>query len=188
MAKGRKRKLRRRYGNGQPLRKQAVAVDRGTPEMQTMRQQLTRDQRLSPDYPLSVLLGHRLITEVQHDAGMRFASNYWALFGKPFGRSQDYQQRRGDGSMTVGEELEIRAQYEAAVCALAELGAVSVITDLAVFLRFGWLVDDVISGVRRESRHERQLAQIWAALDALANLSVPRPRHEERARAEREIA
>jgi hypothetical protein len=188
MARGRKRKLRKRYANGQLVRKQAVAVDRGTAEMQAMRQQITKDQRLSPDYPLSVLLGRRLITDVQHDAGMKFAGNYWALFGKPFGRSLDYQQQRGDGAMTVGEELAVRAEYEAAVGALGELGAVSIVTDLAIFLRFDWLLEAVMNGETQEGRHERHLAHIRAALDALANLSVPRPRREERARAEREVA
>jgi hypothetical protein len=137
---------------------------------------------------LSVLLGHGLITEVQHDAGMRFARHYWALFGKPFGHSLDYQRSRGDGSLSTDEELAARAEYEAAICALAELGAVSTITDLAVFLRFGWLFDAVIRGAKREPRHEQYLAHIRAALEALAELSVRRPRPEERERAAREVA
>jgi hypothetical protein len=81
--KGRKRKLRKRERNGRPLRTgQEHGPDRGTNEMQRWRAATTGDQRLSPDYPLSILLGRGLIDEVQHDAGMRLGRLYWALFGK----------------------------------------------------------------------------------------------------------
>jgi hypothetical protein len=39
--------------------------------------------------------------------------------------------------------LQRRAEYEAAAAALADLGAVGLITDLAVFLRRGWLGDAI---------------------------------------------
>lgn len=153
--------------------------------MQNLRLATTGDQNLSPDYPLSVLLGRGLINQVQHDAGMRFAGLYWALFGKPFGRSQDYQQPRGSG-MDAATELKTRAEYEAAVAALADLGAVGLITDLAVYLRRGWLVDEILRGGARHRRHQVRLLRIRHALDALANLPRVRLSREQldRARAE----
>jgi hypothetical protein len=186
MSKGRKRKLRKRYRHGQPIR-HATTIDRGTPEMQSMRQAITRDQRLSPDYPLSILLGHGLISEVQHDAGMRFARNAWAVFGKPFGRALDYGEGRG-AAPTAAEELILRAAYDAGLAALAELGAAALIVDLAVHLHRGWLVDAIVKGERRYRRHAVQLEKIRVALDALAGLQVRGPTREEREAAEREVA
>lgn len=186
MAKGRKRKLRRRQPNGQPARG-AHGPDRGTPEMQHMRKAITKDGQLSPDYPLSILLGHGLITPLQHDAGMKFAGNYWALFGKPFPRGQDLLGGGGKG-LSAGDELTIRAEFEAQVIALADLGAGKVITDLCVFLRFGWLLEAVIAGQDRHRQHEKRLQRIRQALDALASLSVRRPGHDERERAEMEVS
>ena len=155
--------------------------------MQTLRATVTGDQKLSPDYPLSILLGRGLIDQVQHDSGMRFARLYWALFGKPFGRAQDYQQARGTGMDAVGE-LSARADYEAQVMALADLGAVGLIQDLAVFLRRGWIVDAILRGEPRRRRHVLRLARIRQALAALA--AVPRARisAEDRERARKEVA
>jgi hypothetical protein len=65
---------------------------------------------------------------------------------------------------------------------------VSTITDRATFLHFDELLEAVMNDETEEGRHDRHLAHIRAALDALANLSVPRPRREERARAERQVA
>jgi hypothetical protein len=186
VSKGRKRKLRKRYRNGELLRR--TAIDRGTPEMQSMRKTITKDQRLSPDYPLSILLGHGLISEVQHDAGMRFARNAWGVFGKPFGHAQDYQQVRGGVAPTAAEELVMRAAYDAGLAALVELGAVGLIVDLAVHLHRGWLVDAIVKGERRYRRHAVQLEKIRTALDALANTSYRRPSGEEREAAEKEVA
>ena len=190
--RGRKRKAGERHKCGK-LRSRAVeSVDRGTPEMQVLRAKVTGDQALSPDYPLSVLLGRGLINSLQHDAGMRFARLYWTLFGKPFGRTQDYQHPRdirdgGDGP-SAAAELQCRADYEAAVAALADLGAVGLITDLAVFLRRGWLVDAILRGANRHRRHQVRLQRIRQALDALASLSRVRISREDRDRAEREVA
>ena len=184
--KGRKRKLRKRERNGRPLRTgQEHGPDRGTNEMQRWRAATTGDQRLSPDYPLSILLGRGLIDEVQHDAGMRLGRLYWALFGKPFGKALDYQLPRGAG-MDGAAELRARAEYEAALAALADLGAVSLILDLAVFLRRGWLVDAVLKGETRHRRHRIRLLRIRDALDALANLPRPRVSREEMDRAREE--
>jgi hypothetical protein len=189
--RGRKRKPGQRHKCGKLRRSAAGAVDRGTPEMQQLRADTTGDQSLSPDYPLSVLLGRGLINPLQHDAGMRFARLYWTLFGKPFGRAQDYQQREirhaGDG-LGASAELQCRAEYEAAVGALADLGAVGLITDLAVFLRRGWLVDAILRGANRHRRHQVRLQRIRQALDALANLPRVRVGREDRERAEREVA
>jgi hypothetical protein len=184
--KGRKRKLRKRERNGRPSRAGLEhGPDRGTSEMQSLRAATTGDARLSPDYPLSILLGRGLIDQVQHDAGMRLARLYWALFGKPFGRALDYRQARG-GGMDAAAELRARAEYEAALAALADVGAVSLILDLAVFLRRGWLVDAILKRETRHRRHQVRLQRIRVALDALANLPRPRVDREvlERAREE----
>jgi hypothetical protein len=184
--RGRKRKAKPRHKNGRlTWRAKPSPIDRGTSEMQARRHAITRDQTLSPDYPLSILLGRGLITPMQHDAGMKFARLYWALFGKPFGRAQDYQQPRGTG-IDAATELRARAEYEAAVAALADLGAVGLITELAVFLHRGWLVDAIVSGGARQRRHQVRLLRIRQALDALANLPRPRLSREalERARAD----
>lgn len=190
--RGRKRKSGLRHNCGKLRRGAADAVDRGTPEMQKLRAATTGDQTLSPDYPLSVLLGRGLINPLQHDAGMRFARLYWALFGKPFGRAQDYQQPRdirdtGSG-LEASAELRCRVEYEAALAALADLGAVGLITDLAVFLRRGWLVDAIIRGANRHRRHQVRLQRIRQALDALANLPRAHISPEALERAEREVA
>jgi hypothetical protein len=190
--RGRKRKAGQRHKCGKLRSRAGESVDRGTPEMQVLRATVTGDQALSPDFPLSVLLGRGLINSRQHDAGMRFAHLYWTLFGKPFGRTQDYRQPRdirdgGDGS-SAAAELQYRADYEAAVAALADLGAVALITDLAVFLRRGWLVDAILRGANRHRRHQVRLQRIRQALDALAGLSRVRISGEDRARAEREVA
>lgn len=189
--RGRKRKTGQRYKCGKLRRSAAESVDRGTPEMQALRTNTTGDQALSPDYPLSVLLGRGLINPLQHDAGMRFARLYWTLFGKPFGRAQDYQLQRdvrdGGGGLGAAAELQCRADYEAAVAALADLGAVGLITDLAVFLRRGWLVDAILRGANRHRRHQVRLQRIRQALDALANLPRVRVSREDRERAEREV-
>lgn len=155
--------------------------------MQDMRKKITKDPQLSPDYPLSVLLGHGLISPVQHDAGMKFAGNYWALFGKPFPRGQDLLRGGGKG-LSAGDELTIRAEFEAQALALGDLGAGKVIMDLCVFMRFGWLLEAVIAGADRKRQHELRLQRIRQALDALANLSVRRPGPQERARAEMEAS
>lgn len=190
--RGRKRKAGQRHKCGKLRQRAAPAADRGTPEMQQLRAETTGDQALSPDYPLSVLLGRGLINPLQHDAGMRFGRLYWTLFGKPFGRAQDYQQPRairdtGHG-LEAAAELRCRAEYEAALAALADLGAVSLITDLAVFLRRGWLVDAILRGANRHRRHQVRLQRIRQALDALANLPRVHISREERERAEREVA
>ncbi len=186
--RGRKRKTGQRHKCGKLRRSGAVsAVDRGTPEMQKLRRDSTGDQLLSPDYPLSILLGRGLISLSQHDAGMRFARLYWALFGKPFGRAQDYQQPRG-GGMAAAAELRCRMEYEAAVAALADLGAVSLMTDLAVFLRRGWLVDAILRGENRHRRHQVRLQRIRQALDTLAGLPRTQVSREALERAEREVA
>lgn len=190
--RGRKRKTGQRHKCGKLRRGPAEAVDRGTPEMQQLRAATTGDHTLSPDYPLSVLLGRSLINQLQHDAGMRFARLYWALFGKPFGRAQDYQQPRhvretGSG-LDATAELRCRADYELAVAALADLGAVGLITDLAVFLRRGWLVDAILRGANRHRRHQVRLQRIRQALDALANLPRAHVSREAVERAEREVA
>lgn len=190
--RGRKRKSGQRHKCGKLRRRVAEAVDRGTPEMQQQRAATTGDQALSPDYPLSILLGRGLINPLQHDAGMRFARVYWTLFGKPFGRAQDYQQprdiRESGGGLGAGAELRCRAEYEAAVAALGDLGAVALITDLAVFLRRGWLVDAILRGANRHRRHQVRLQRIRQALDALANLPRVRVDREAVAQAEREVA
>lgn len=191
--RGRKRKSGQRHKSGKLVRRRAGdPVDRGTPEVQSLRAATTGDQGLSPDYPLSVLLGRGLINPLQHDAGMRFAGLYWTLFGKPFGRAQDYQQPRDIRDAGAGPaaaaELRCRAEYEAAVAALADLGAVSLITDLAVFLRRGWLVDAILRGANRHRRHQVRLQRIRQALDALANLPRVRISREAQERAEREVA
>jgi hypothetical protein len=191
--RGRKRKSGQRHKCGKLRRGAAEAVDRGTPEMQQQRAVTTGDQALSPDYPLSILLGRGLINPLQHDAGMHFARLYWTLFGKPFGRAQDYQQPRdiresGGGGLSAGAELRCRAEYEAALAALGDLGAVGLITDLAVFLRRGWLVDAILRGANRHRRHQVRLQRIRQALDALANLPRVRVDREAIDRAEREVA
>jgi len=185
--RGRKRKSAQRTKGGKLRQRLREAVDRGTPEMQKLRVATTGDQALSPDYPLSVLLGRGLINPLQHDAGMRFARLYWALFGKPFGKSLDYQQPRG-GDMGAVAELRCRLEYEMAVAALGDLGAVGLITDLAVFLRRGWLVDAILRGENRHRRHQIRLQRIRQALDVLANLPPARISDQLRARAEREMA
>jgi len=190
--RGRKRKTGQRHKCGKLRRRTAECADRGTLEMQSLRANTTGDQALSPDYPLSVLLGRGLINPLQHDAGMRFARLYWTLFGMPFGRAQDYQQPRDIRDAAAGPgaaaELQCRAEYEAAVAALADLGAVGLITDLAVFLRRGWLVDAILRGANRHRRHQVRLQRIRQALDALANLPRVRVSPEDRDRAEREVA
>jgi hypothetical protein len=188
MARGRKRKTAQRFKSGKIRRRNAPeSVDRGTPEMQQRRATMTGDQALSPDYPLSVLLGRGLINQVQHDAGMRFARLYWTLFGKPFGRSQDYQQPRG-AELDAVAELRCRAEYEAAVAALQDLGAVSLVTDVAVFLRRGWLLDAILRGLNRHRRHQVRLQRIRQALDALASVPPVRLSRELQDRAAREAA
>jgi hypothetical protein len=190
--RGRKRKSGQRHKCGKLRRSAAGPADRGTPEMQELRARTTGDPSLSPDFPLSVLLGRGLINPLQHDAGMRFARLYWTLFGKPFGRVLDYQQPRDirdtGGGLSARAELQCRADYEAAVAALADLGAVSLITDLAVFLRRGWLVDAILRGANRHRRHQVRLQRIRQSLDALASLPRVRLSHEDRERAEREVA
>ena len=191
-SRGRKRKSGQRHKCGKLRRPAAEAVDRGTPEMQTLRAATTGDQTLSPDYPLSILLGRGLINPLQHDSGMRFARLYWTLFGKPFGRAQDYQQPRDvrdtGGGLDAAAELRCRVEYEAAVAALADLGAVALITDLAVFLRRGWLVDAILRGASRHRRHQVRLQRIRQALDALANLPRVRVSRDAVEQAEREVA
>lgn len=190
--RGRKRKSGQRSKCGKLRRRAIEAVDRGTPEMQQLRAATTGDPALSPDYPLSVLLGRGLISPLQHDAGMRFARLYWALFGKPFGRAQDYQQPRDirdtGGGLGAAAELRSRTEYETALAALADLGAVGLITDLAVFLRRGWLVDAILRGANRHRRHQVRLQRIRQALDALANLPRARISREAAEKAEREVA
>ena len=190
--RGRKRKPGQRHKCGKLRQRAAEQLDRGTPEMQKLRASTTGDQALSPDYPLSVLLGRGLINPLQHDAGMRFARLYWTLFGKPFGRAQDYQQprdiRSSRGGLDAAAELHCRTEYEAAVAALADLGAVGLITDLAVFLRRGWLVDAILRGANRHRRHQVRLQRIRQALDTLAGLPRVRISHELLERAEREVA
>lgn len=190
--RGRKRKTGLRHKCGKLQRSMAVSIDKGTPEMQELRANTTGDQALSPEYPLSLLLGRGFITPLQHDAGMRFAGLYWTLFGKPFGRAQDYQQpygiREGSGGLSAGAELQCRRDYEAALEALADLGAVGLITDLAIFLRRGWLVDAILRGANRHRRHQVRLQRIRQALDALAGLPRVRVSREDRDRAEREVA
>jgi len=184
---GRKRRSARRTKCGKLRQAVRNAVDRGTPEMQRLRAAATGDQALSPDYPLSVLLGRGLINPLQHDAGMRYARLYWGLFGKPFGKALDYQQPRGE-EMGAVAELRCRMEYEMALAALSDLGAVGLITDLAVFLRRGWLVDAILRGENRHRRHQIRLQRIRQALDALANLPCARVSDELRAKAEREMA
>jgi hypothetical protein len=180
--RGRKRKAKPRHKNDRlKWKAESQPLDRGTIEMQKLRSATTGDQRLSPDYPLSILLGRGLIDSVQHDAGMKFARTYWALFGRPFARAQDYQQPRGTGLDAVSE-LRARRDHEAAVQALAALGAVGLITDLAVFLRRGWLVDAIVNGEKRQRRHLLRLDKIRQALDALAILPPVRLSREERDR------
>ena len=190
--RGRKRKTGLRHKCGKLRRRVAESVDRGTPEMQELRANTTGDHALSPDYPLSVLLGRGLINSLQHDAGMRFARLYWTLFGKPFGRALDYRQLHdvgdGGGRLSAAAELQCRSDYEAAIAALADLGAVGLITDLAVFLRRGWLVDAILRGANRHRRHQVRLQRIRQALDALASLPRVRVSREDRERAERELA
>lgn len=187
--RGRKRKSGSRTKGGRLVNS---GPDRGTPEMQAMRAFVTRDQRLSPDYPLSVLLGHELITQVEHDAGMKFAQDYWTLFGKPFGQSQDYQIGKIDGreNVTGGAvgELYARQAYDAALEVLSELKAVSVITDLAVYLKRGWLVSDLIEGKTRYRRHAERLKLIREALKRLSELPAPSIGSDVRQRAAREMA
>ncbi len=185
--RGRKRKSGIRSKSGKLRQRRPEASDRGTPEMQRLRAATTGDAGLSPDYPLSVLLGRGLINPLQHDAGMRFARLYWTLFGKPFGKALDYQQPRG-GVLDAVAELRCRVEYEMAVATLGDLGAVGLITDLAVFLRRGWLVDAILRGENRHRRHQIRLQRIRQALDALANLPRARISDELRARAEREMA
>jgi len=185
--RGRKRKSAQRTRCGKLRQGRRDVLDRGTPEMRKLRAAATGDQGLSPDYPLSVLLGRGLINPLQHDAGMRFARLYWALFGKPFGKALDYQQPRGEAMGAVAE-LRSRMEYEMAVATLGDLGAVGLITDLAVFLRRGWLVDAILRGENRHRRHQIRLQRIRQALDALANLPRPRLSDELRAKAEREMA
>lgn len=167
--RGRKRRKGRREPNGRLQRHQSVQPDRGTDEMQQLRLATTGDRNLSPDYPLSILLGRGLITPVQHDAGMRFARLYWGLFGKPFGKTQDYQQARG-GEISEGAEAHARREYELLVDELAKHGAVGMITDIAVFLRRGWLIDAILRGDNRHRRHSVRLQRIREALDAVSML------------------
>lgn len=135
--------------------------------MQALRAQTTTQPHLSADYPLSILLGRGLIDQVQHDAGMRYARLYWGLFGKPFGRTQDYQQSRG-GDVSEAAEARDRREYEALAAELANLGALGMINDLAVFLRRGWLIDAILSGGTRHRRHALRLECIREALDAIS--------------------
>ena len=124
--RGRKRKLRARYASGQLVRKSRI--DTGTSELMQKR------AVIASDFPLTDLLAKGEINQDQHDAGMRFARNYWALFGQPFCRAQNFVKSnavRYEG----GAEANVRRQYEADLRKLAKSGAVSLVTDVAVFLR-----------------------------------------------------
>lgn len=207
MAKGRKRKSGARHKNGR-LKWTTSGPDRGTEEMQRMRADITKDQRLSPDYPLSILLGHGLLHRppsydasgkmidpgedpskgaMRHDAGMRFAGLYWSLFGKPFGRAQDYQQAKG-GSMDAAAELQTRADYETALTELRKINGVSIVQDLAVFLRRTWLIDELLAGKILYDRHRRRLKEINQALDVLSSLPQSKISHDQREIARQEVA
>lgn len=136
--------------------------------MQALRLATTRDKTLSPDYPLSILLGRGFITQVQHDAGMQYARNYWAIFGQPFAKSQNYEQGGGGSGMTEGSEKRIRADYEAAREALGKVGSIVLIEKLAVYLERGWIVGDLLKGRMIYQRHRRRFQLIQTGLDALA--------------------
>lgn len=188
MARGRKRRNGKRFPSGRLVsRGNKPVIDRGTPEQQLKRAIVTTDQQLSPDYPLQILLGRGLITSVQHDAGMRLAQTYWALFGKPFGRSQDYQQPRGNG-LDISSELRLRADYGGAEDALKSVNAYRVVIDLAVYLDWGWLIPDIVQGRKRYRRHQLRIDLIRKGLDRLASLLPSRVDDALIEKAQREIA
>ena len=85
MAKGgRKRKSGDRYPNGELKHHR----DHGTHEAAVHRLALvgSADPVLG-EHSLGILLARGVITEEQHQAGVRYAARSWEIYGKPFARS-----------------------------------------------------------------------------------------------------
>jgi hypothetical protein len=182
--RGRKRRTGQRESNGQIQRKVAKP-DLGTPEILARRLAVCHDPRYSPDWPLQVLLARGLITIEEHDAGMRFAGLYYALYGAPFGRALDYDRLisgfdredmrtygapTGDAVRRLWQERQYRLSCET----LDRASARSVVMAMAVYLDPGWLVRDLAKGAPWRGRHARRLLRLRGGLAALADLPPAR--------------
>lgn len=148
--RGRKRKLRKRERNGRPSREgQQPGPDRGTDEMQRLRAATTGDQRLSPDYPISILLGRGLINELQHDAGMKFARLYWALFGNSAEQAKVREQMQAaflEAALKADSEQREINKVEAASASLFVAGWRPAVGWLCVAtLFYQWVVVPTVS-------------------------------------------
>ncbi|MFO0996428.1 MAG: hypothetical protein U1F33_07050 [Alphaproteobacteria bacterium] len=159
--------------------------DLGTPETLARRLAVCHDARFSPDWPLQVLLGRGLITVEEHDAGMRFASLYYALYGAPFGRALDYDRLISgfdrDDIRTLAapatdavRRLWQERQFRLSCQALESVDARPVVVAMAVYLEPGWLVRDLAKGAPWRGRHQRQLLRLRGGLAVLANLPPAR--------------
>ena len=196
--RGRKRKTGQRESNGQ-IRRKVAKPDLGTPEGLARRLTVCRDTRYSPDWPLQVLLARELISVEEHEAGMRFAGLYYALYGPPFGRALDYDRLISgfdrDDMRTYGAPIGDAArrlwqerQYRLASKALDRVSARAVVIAMAVYLDPGWLVRDLAKGAPWRGRHARHLLRLRGGLAALAELPPARISEAEAQAARMEVA
>lgn len=118
---GRKRHHGPRERNGRIQRR---GVDRGTPELQSLREWYAGDgDPTLTSYPLGILLANNTISEQQYAAGCRYAWLHWAVHGKPSIGAVSYE-RRSRGILEAPERIaeeghlkQIRASLARAVMA-----------------------------------------------------------------------
>ena len=78
--------------------------DRGTPELQVKRRALVGENG-DPNYshsPISALYTRGIIEENQYNAGTIYTTQYWHMYGKPFGSIAGYEHRIAS---TIDEDL-----------------------------------------------------------------------------------
>lgn len=125
MAWGRKRKLVDRQPDGRPSQVESYNANKKGAKMRMARKvAVTGDDRLSAEFPLSILLGRGVLTTpasesrgdydareerlnatARHDAGMRFSSLYRRLFGRSTAQSMDLGYSAPLGPSEVEEAI-----------------------------------------------------------------------------------
>lgn len=183
----RKRKKGARYACGKLKPTTPYGPDRGTEERRMRNKNDTRDEALSADYPLHVLVGRGLLAVDERgvpdraaamilcDAAHAYGDRCRALWGSPYGNAAP-MERRDRSHDTHDNEAQVRRLYERERAILDGRGIRDAVELYAYRLVRDWFIREVIDGTayngdRLRPRHQRRLDTLRAALADLAKLN-----------------